>query len=121
MRHNPRKDRNHNEIKEFFELQGCTVWDAAGGHGGIPDLIIGFGNVTILVEVKDGKKPPSERKLTGAQLEFFNRMQGANFVCYDIKQAEEIMSSLQSASYKLHDRFFEWPCLQGLDFLLNSE
>lgn len=39
------------------------------GHG-CPDIIAGYRNINVLLEVKDGSKPPSARVLTAAEREF---------------------------------------------------
>ncbi len=38
--------------------------------GGAPDLAAGYGGLVLFIEVKDGAKPPSARKLTKAQQEW---------------------------------------------------
>lgn len=40
------------------------------------DLLVGFRNVNVLLEVKDGAKPPSERKLTADEAEFIETWPG---------------------------------------------
>ena len=109
MRHNPRKDRNHNEIKELFEGMGLTVWDAAGGHGGIPDLIVGYGCVSALVEVKDGKKAPSERRLTSSQNDYFVKMQGANFVVKNVDEAIAVANWIIELDALCNSNYIEVP------------
>ena len=43
---------------------------------GIPDLLVGYKGYTILMEVKDGDKSPSKRRLTEAEEEFFMGWKG---------------------------------------------
>ena len=42
----------------------------------MPDLVVGYEGRNWLFEVKDPSKPPSERKLTDAQHEFFTTWRG---------------------------------------------
>jgi len=66
-----RVDANHGEIKRAFERMGCDVLDLSGVGQGCPDLLVKDRSDALrLVEVKDGKKRPSKRALTGPQKDF---------------------------------------------------
>ncbi len=70
-----RKDANHNLIANLFRSLGWTVHDV---HQ-IPnfaDIIISRNRYTALVEIKDGSKPPSERRLTPGEHEFATNWSG---------------------------------------------
>jgi len=67
VRQNGRRDANHDEIVGLFEALGCSVLDVSGVSGAL-DLIVGAVGIDQRVEVKDGSKPPSERRLTEAEL-----------------------------------------------------
>jgi hypothetical protein len=70
-----RRDANHKEIKRHAESLGFTVIDTADVAGGFCDMIfLKDGNV-FFVEVKDGDKFPSQRKLTPAELEFKKKVE----------------------------------------------
>lgn len=67
-----RVDANHSEVKQALESAG---WDVADTHTlgrGFPDLVIGKGGLTILVEVKSGEKAG----LTQAEAQFFSQWSG---------------------------------------------
>ena len=64
MRRAARIDDNHTEIVDAFRALGCSVLSLAPMGKGVPDLLIGVACRTYLVEVKDGSKVPSARKLT---------------------------------------------------------
>ncbi len=75
MRRAARKDENHNEIKIAFETLG---WSAKDIHQ-IPDfadLLIGKPWVNVVIEIKDGNKPPSARKLTKGEQDFKDSWNG---------------------------------------------
>lgn len=72
-------DENQSDIVAALRAIGATVRVISQGDG-IPDLLVGFMGKTILLEVKDGKKPPSARKLTPAEQKFFDEWRGGTLV-----------------------------------------
>lgn len=76
VRHRPRKDANHAEIVSAAIKCGMTVLDTAALGNGAPDVVFGYGGLCICAEIKDGKKPPSARKLTADEESFRNRWTG---------------------------------------------
>jgi hypothetical protein len=75
MRHAARIDANQEQIVSALRAMGATVRIVTQGNG-LPDLLVGFRGVTILMEVKDGQKVPSARKLTPAEQKFFDEWRG---------------------------------------------
>lgn len=65
-----RVDDNHREVVATFEALGCRVRSTAALGRGFPDLLVLCRGMLHLVEVKDGRKPKSERKLTPAEEAF---------------------------------------------------
>jgi len=47
---------------------------------GFPDMVVGFGNYNLLVEIKDPEKPPSQRKLTPDEEEWHANWKGCVIV-----------------------------------------
>lgn len=76
MRRAAKVDANHKQVVEMFRRHGCSVQSLAAVGAGVPDLLVGEAGVTHLVEVKDGSKPPSQRKLTPAQVAFRQAWKG---------------------------------------------
>ena len=70
MRRAAKVDDNQKDIVKALRAIGATVRIVTQGEG-IPDLLVGFRGHTVLMEVKDGNKPPSARKLTEAEQKFF--------------------------------------------------
>ena len=75
MRLAAKVDRNHAEIvRAFRSVPGVLVKDTSRVGGGFPDIIVAQPQcgefILHLVEIKDGKKPPSKRKLTQDQQDF---------------------------------------------------
>jgi len=75
MRRAARTDANQTQIVEALRVIGATVRVISQGEG-IPDLLVGFQGKTALLEVKDGRKPPSARVLTPAEQKFFDEWRG---------------------------------------------
>lgn len=76
MRRAAKVDANHSEIVAALRHVGASVADASKLGGGFPDLVVGFRGRTWLLEVKDGSKPPSARKLTPDQVAFRDGWRG---------------------------------------------
>ena len=83
MRYAARTDANKDQIVSVLRSAGAYVWDLK-----LPvDLLVGYNGFTLLVEIKDGNKPPSERKLTKLQQDFFNKWTGATLALVDSPEA----------------------------------
>jgi len=69
-------DDNHQRIVAALRAFGASVASLAAVGGGVPDLLVGYRGVNYLLEVKDGSKVASARKLTAAQVEWFGGWRG---------------------------------------------
>jgi hypothetical protein len=76
MRKYGRRDDNHTDIVGTFRAIGFSVLDTANLGGGAPDIMVSNRLNTWAIEIKDGKKPPSARKLTEAEQTFKDTWQG---------------------------------------------
>lgn len=92
MRRANRIDDNQNDIVAALRKAGATVRIISQGEG-IPDLLVGFKGETILLEVKDGNKPPSARTLTDAEKKFFDEWEGG--LCMVVKSVEDALEMLE--------------------------
>ncbi len=88
-----RTDANHAEIVKALRQAGCAVCDLSGVGKGCPDLLVSRGFETMLLEVKDGAKSPSERRLTPAQQEFHAMWRGRIAVVTSITEALAIIET----------------------------
>lgn len=92
MRRANRIDDNQNDIVTALRKAGATVRVISQGEG-IPDLLVGFRGETMLMEVKDGNKPPSARTLTPAEKKFFDEWEGG--LCMVVKSVEDALEMLE--------------------------
>ena len=92
MRYANRIDANQNKIVDAMRKAGAVVRIISQGDG-IPDLLVGYKGYTILMEVKDGDKVPSARKLTEAEQKFFDDWRGGMLVV--INSVEEAIETLK--------------------------
>ena len=76
MRRAGRTDANQTEIVNALRAIGCSVAITSGAGNGLPDLIVGFRGVNLLLELKDGNKVPSAKKLTEAEQYFVSNWKG---------------------------------------------
>ena len=64
-----RIDSNHTEIVKALREAGATVVSLAAMKHGCPDLLVGYANETVLMEIKRDAKA----KFTSDQLEFLGK------------------------------------------------
>lgn len=76
MRRAAKVDENQSEIVNALRKIGCSVQLLHAVGAGCPDLLVGWNGDVFLLEVKDGKKPPSARKLTADQVEWHSGWRG---------------------------------------------
>lgn len=101
MRRAARTDANHADIIAGLEMIGCSVWDTSRLGGGGPDLVASLGRRTVLIEVKDGAKSPSRRKLTPKQVDFWKTWQGEYAIVLSIDDAINCMK--KRSAWKRND------------------
>jgi hypothetical protein len=78
-----RADANQDAIVAALRLEGYIVWNIRWPV----DLLVGTGTAWLPMEVKDGAKPPSARKLTEDQEAFFFAGGGPTAVVTDVESA----------------------------------
>lgn len=83
MRKAARVDANHTQVVMALQTAGATVQSLAAVGQGVPDLLVGFQGKTILMEIKDGQKPPSARRLTEQQLKWHGAWRGGPVAIVD--------------------------------------
>lgn len=83
-------DANHAEIRDALRsIPGVSVADTYAAGNGFPDLVVGYQNISYLLEIKDGNKPPSKRKLTPEQQKLHSEWTGHIAVVCNVEQALE--------------------------------
>lgn len=85
-----RTDANQPEIAEAFRKLGCQVAITSGLGDGFPDLVVGKQLKVLLVEVKDGSKPPSARELTDKEKKFRDAWKGCYAVVESVADAVRV-------------------------------
>jgi hypothetical protein len=94
MRRRARTDANHAEVVKAFRDLNCKVLDLSRLGGGIPDLLVSIRTHNVLVEVKDATKPPSARRLTPDQEEFFSTWPGMKVIVQTLADVTALVNRL---------------------------
>ena len=96
MRRAARVDANHGDIKAAFEDLGCKVQSLAQMGGGVPDLLVAYGGVTWLVEVKT----PTGKE-TQAQQDFARAWTGCRAIVRDVEGVETVVKTMRLQARRL--------------------
>lgn len=85
---NAKVDANQVEIVKALRQVGCSVVSLASVGKGVPDLLVSSpSGFLFLMEIKDGNKPPSARKLTKDQVEFHAKWNSEIAIVLNAEQA----------------------------------
>ena len=88
-----RTDGNQKEVVAELRKRGCVVAHTHMVGKGFPDIVVGYNGRNYLFEIKDPAKPPSKRRLTKDEEEWFAiwLQEGQVAVIETADQAMEIM------------------------------
>lgn len=89
-------DDNHGAVMNALRKSGAFVQSLASVGNGCPDLLVGYRGRTVLMEVKDGAKPPSARRLTEDEEGFHKHWPGGLLVIVESpEQAIEVLRGMK--------------------------
>ena len=91
MRKRGRTDENQTEIVNVLRRAGAGVLITSMLGDGAVDIIAGYRGVNYMMEIKDGKKPPSQRTLTPDEARFHEKWPGQ--ICV-VNSAEEALKAI---------------------------
>lgn len=79
--HTPKRktDTNQGAVVQALEGAGCTVQSLAAAGKGVPDLLVGYRGINLLMEVKN---PLTKGKLTADQTAWHAQWRGSVRVVY---------------------------------------
>lgn len=89
-------DDNHQEIMDAFRALGFSVADTSRLGNGFPDLVVAKKGINVLVEVKDGNKPPSAKRLTQDEKDFMQYWLGEYTIIETSEGVEMLNKSIIS-------------------------
>ena len=97
MRRAAKVDANQAQIVKALREAGCTVQSLAAVGDGCPDLLVGCGNRTALIECKDGSKPPSARRLNPEQMAWHAEWRGGTLATvFDVDSALQVVRIMKA-------------------------
>lgn len=94
MRRAARRDSNEGDIVKAMREAGACV--KVINDEGTFDLLCYYNGHTLLLEIKDGAKPPSARRLTDAEQKFHDEWPGDNL--HIINSVQEALDLLKACS-----------------------
>ncbi len=89
-----RADANQAEIISAFRACGAAVQTLHEVGRSCPDLLVGFRGRNLLVEVKDGSKPPSKRRLRPDQVRWHQTWRGQVAVVESVEYVLHVLGTV---------------------------
>ena len=84
-------DENQRELVKAMRRLGVSVQLLHAVGQGCPDVLVGWKGRNLLLEVKDGSKVPSARKLTEAQEEWHRAWRGQVAVVSSLDEVIDVL------------------------------
>lgn len=94
MRRAARRDAGEQDI--IKAMRACGAYVKVINDEGTFDLLCYYNGHTLLLEIKDGTKPPSARRLTDAEQRFHDEWPGSNL--HIINSVQEALDLLKACS-----------------------
>lgn len=88
-------DDNHKNLTRVFRQLGCSVYSTHQLGKGFPDLCCAIFGRTFLVEIKDGSKVPSQRKLTPDEIAFHGSWKAPVYIIESDMQAAALVMRIR--------------------------
>lgn len=95
MRRNARTDSNQQEIVTALRNSGAVVLILSQLKNCF-DCLVCYNRSIFMVEIKDGNKPKSARKLTKGELEFKSKVESVGCKYWVIESVDEALSMINS-------------------------
>lgn len=92
IRRAARVDANQSEIVATLRAIGVNVTDLSGAGNGVPDLCCMWRGQTYWLEVKNGNKSPSRRKLTEEQVRFHDNARLAGVKVHVVETVDQALA-----------------------------
>ena len=89
MRRANRKDANHRQVINEFRRLGWQVLDTADLKNAF-DILVSKRMVTVCIEIKDGEKPPSARRLTAGEQNFKDNWRGNYKIIKSLQEVQDL-------------------------------
>lgn len=86
---------NQPEIVTVLRQMGATVTPTHTLGNGFPDLVVGFRGVNLLLEVKDGDKPPSKRQLTADEQRWHEEWRGNAVIVESVDDVVALLNRVE--------------------------
>jgi hypothetical protein len=96
MRRAARVDSNQSEIVAALRAVGVSVQPLHTVGKGCPDLLCGVRGTNLLLEIKDGNKPPSARKLTPDEAAWHESWRGQVAIVESVDEAIAAAQAVRS-------------------------
>ena len=94
-------DANQEQVVQVLRAAGASVQSLATVGKGCPDLLVGYRGANYLIEIKDGRRIPSQQKLTADQVRWHLHWSGRVHIAYSPDDALAIIDVLKGKSNEL--------------------
>lgn len=97
MRQRAKIDDNHGDLREVARKMGVSWFDTHQVGNGFGDAVIGLCGLNVLIEIKDGSKPPSKRALTPMEIDFHSSWLGRIEVVESEQELIDLINSIRGS------------------------
>lgn len=96
MRTAAKIDANQPEIVRGLRQVGASVLHLHELGQGAPDILVGFRGMNVLMEIKDGSKPPYAQRLTSFEEDWQDRWMGQVIVVRTVTEALRAIGAIEA-------------------------